>query len=222
MESVEKYIKNKYKNYGQFDNGYYNVTTALPEEMPKTMPLLDLYGLDDGLEGKWGLCDSNGKELIKPQYLFPLHRYDNLYMVSIPIQNEEGIIVHMLSGLVDENNNEIVPIKYGFMTPIDDDGNYFKVWDEELEKDGIIDRNNNIIVPFVYDYISHYLKYDQIEISNNGLYGIYDLKLNKEIISPKYQSNTFRIEGYNLFGIEYGKNKIYINEKEEIIRNENE
>ena len=218
MKNIDNYIKNKYKNFGKFANGYYQVTIATPEELPTVNPYIDLYTADYGLQGKWGLCDAKGNELIKPQYLFPLHKFDDLYMVSIGVE-DDGIINEMLSGLVDENNKEIIPIKYRYMTWLDDDGVYFKVWDKELEKDGILDNRNNIVVPFKYDYISEFLKYDQIEIKNGNLNGIYDLRLNKEIIKPKYEKDI-EIVNYNLFAISDEQKKIFINEKEKIVREE--
>ncbi len=217
MKDIENYIKNKYKDYIKLDNDYYQVTTAIAGDLPFVNPHIDLYTCDYGLQGKWGLCDSKGNELIKPQYLFPLHKFDNIYMVSLPIKNDEGIIVDMDSGLVDENNNEIVPIKYGFMTWLDDAGNYFKVFDKKLGKYGVIDRNYNIIISFIYDYIYTSAENDQIIINDNNLYGVYDFKLNKVIIPPKY-IERMRVVKYNVFELTNQQDcKTYINEKGDII-----
>ena len=54
----------------------------------------------------------------------------------------------------------------------------------------------------------------QVKVKNNDLYGVYDLKLNKEIIEPKYK--CLKIIGYNefLIGEDYENCNTLINEKE--------
>ena len=119
------------------------------------------------------------------------------------------------------------------MEEMDNTGTYFRVFDSKKEKNGVLDKSNNIIVPFKYEYIPAspdlelmikteycdiYPDYVyQAKVPNNGLYGVYDLSLKKEIIEPKYK--YLKIIGYNRFliGKDYEHCNTLINEKEQII-----
>ena len=60
----------------------------------------------------------------------------------------------------------------------------------------------------------------QAKVKNNGLYGVYDVKLKKEIIKPKYK--YLKIVGYNKFliGEDFESCNTLINEEEQEIKND--
>ena len=192
-----------FNKYETREVDYWNAHTAIDE----------VYGL----EGNWGLVDKNGNVIIKPRYLYPFIECGNNYQVMLPYKylkvEDKKIIVTLKHGLIDKKGNIIIPIKYLFMEAMDNTGTYFKVFDTMLEKDGVLDKNNNIVVPFNYQYIKASpdlelmikTKYCdiypdniyQVKVCNNDLYGVYDLKLQKEIIKPKYKH--LKIISYNKF-----------------------
>lgn len=69
-------------------------------------------------------------------------------------------------------------------------------------KEGVIDKKGNILIPPVYDYITlnlnqyncindiYYYPHNinKVIIQINNKYGLYDIKLNKEIIKPIYDN----------------------------------
>lgn len=209
----------------------------------KNKPLVEYYAHTDidevyGLEGKWGLVDIRGNIIIKPKYIYPFIKCGDNLQVMLPhsykIIHGKRRIISLKHGLIDTKGNIIIPIKYLFMESMDNRGKYFRVVDPKTYKSGILDNGNNIIVPFIYEYIdgspdielcentgygSIYPDYIyQVKISNNDLYGIYDLLLKKEIIKPKYK--YIKIIDYNKFlvGEDYDNCKVMINENEKIIK----
>ena len=236
--SIEE-LKKKYKQVWKLNDGNYAVSDKSQDEVNEVdywnahTDITEVYGL----EGNWGLVDKNGNVIIEPQYIYPFIECGDNYQVMLPYEylNVEGkeIIITLKCGLIDKKGNIIIPVKYLFMAAMDNTGTYFKVFDDELEKDGVLDKENNIIVPFVYQYIpsspdlalmikTEYCDIypdhiDQVKICNNDLYGVFDLKLKKEIIAPKYK--YLKIIGYNKFlvGEDYENCNTLINEKENVI-----
>ena len=205
-ENIEDYLKEKYLDYEDCQNGYYTICSKIykmKDDFEVFTPIEEAIGR----AGKWGLCDKNGNEIIKPQYLFPLIPFKNYYLTTLPIFDKNisfkryvAKIKGTLSGLVDINNNEIIPIKYNWLDNIDKDGNLFiaGIKSKKLINTfnyGIIDTDNNLIAPFKYDYIQHirneiksnYEYINQIEVEKDGYIGVYDLNDKKEIIKPKYK-----------------------------------
>ena len=219
----------KYSNVLEIIDGNYVVNTI------NEVPIVDYCAHTDidavyGLEGKWGLVDINDNFIIEPNYIYPfIECGDNLH-VMLPEKIENNVIVTLKHGLIDTKGNIIIPIKYLYMEAMDNSGEYFRVVDPKTYKSGVLDKNNKIVIPFKYDYIqaspdlelcetneycSKYPDYIyQVKICNNDLYGVYDLKLKKEIIKPKYK--YLKIVGYNKFkiGEDYDNCNILINEKE--------
>ena len=232
-------LKNKYKQVCKLKDGNYAVSTKSQDEVNEVDYWNAHTAIDEvyGQEGNWGLVDNDGNVIIKPQYIYPFIECGDNYQVMLPYEYKEiegrKIIVSLKHGLIDKKGMVIIPIKYLFMEAMDNTGTYFRVFDSEKEKNGVLDKNNNIIVPFKYEYIKASpdlelmikTKYCEVypgyiyqaKIQNNGLYGVYDLKLKNEIIKPKYK--YLKIIGYNKFliGEDYENCNTLINEKEEIV-----
>lgn len=235
-------IKDLEKNYKQvckLNNDTYAVSDKSKDEVCEVDYWNAHTDIDEvyGLEGNWSLVDKEGKVIIKPQYIYPFLERGENYQVMLPYayykEEDKKIIIALKHGLIDKKGKIIIPIKYLFMEAMDNTGTYFRVFDPKIEKSGVLDKNNNIVVPFDYQYIvgSPDLKLQiktkycsiypdhiyQAKICNNELYGVYDLKLHKEIIKPKYK--YLKIVGYNKFliGESHEECNTLINEKEYVI-----
>lgn len=82
--------------------------------------------------GKYGLCDSIGQELIKPQF-------DDID----PYMNETAIVqIGLLRGLIDFAGNVIIPLEYSKIYSLND-GTYDV---RSFNKRGICDNKGHIII----------------------------------------------------------------------------
>lgn len=89
--------------------------------------------------GKYGLCDSIGQELIKPQF-------DDID----PYMNETAIVqIGLLRGLIDFAGNVIIPLEYSKIYSLND-GTYDV---RSFNKRGICDNKGHIIIPPKYTEI---------------------------------------------------------------------
>ena len=212
----------------------YVINTLTEKETPKVYYFAHT-NMDEiyGLEGKWGLVDKFDNVIIEPKYIYPFIECGDNLQVMLPEDIIDDMVTTLKHGLIDKKGNTIIPFKYIYMESIDSSGTYFRVVEPENYKAGIIDKNNEIVVPFEYDFIPAYPEFEmcennnfvyvypdnvyQVKVSNNYLYGIYDLILKKEIIKPKYK--YIKIIDYNKFliGEDYENCNIMINEKEETI-----
>lgn len=234
-------LKKKYKQVYELSDGNYAVSTKNQDEVSE----VDYWGAHTaidgvyGLEGNWGLVDKDGNIIVEPQYIYPFMECGDNYQVMLPYESrkigDKEIIITLKHGLINKKGKVIIPIKYLFMEEMDNTGTYFRVFDSKKEKNGVLDKDNNVIVPFKYEYIQAspnlqlmiktkycdiYPDYIyQAKVQNNGLYGVYDLNLKKEIIEPKYK--YLKIIDYNKFliGEDYENCNTLINEKEQIIKN---
>lgn len=234
---IEK-LNQKYQQVYKLDDGNFNVSKKSSDDVWK----VEYYAhtnIDEvyGEEGKWGLVDKFGNIMIKPKYIYPFLECGNNYQVMLPYNykkiNGQKRILTLKHGLIDKKGKIIIPLKYLYMEAMDNTGTYFRVVDKKSYKSGVIDKNNKIVIPFVYDFIQASPDPDlmlktkyrdiypdqiyQVKVCNNDLYGIYDLKLKKEIIKPKYKCLV--IVAYNKFrvGADYETLNTLINEKEDII-----
>lgn len=199
-EKIEQILSKKYSYYKKLENGYYTVrsTTIFTTKCF----FLDGKRFEEDEIGEWGLCDSAGKEIIKPQYLLPLIVTGNNYIVAKGIFNKDNEPMYKKAGIIDINNNEILQIKYATIDSLDEKGEKFIISFSKgrlfREKYGIIDIHNNIIIPLEYFFIekiptsvksnNKFSEIEQIEVYNKDYkVGVYDIKLNKEIIPPKYE-----------------------------------
>ena len=225
----EKLFCGKYKVLEVID-GNFVVNTLKGSATPK----VEYYAHTDidsvyGLEGNWGLVDKDGNFIIEPIYIYPFLKCGDNLQVMLPETIKDGVITTLKHGLIDTRGNIIIPIKYLYMEVMDNSGTYFRVADPDSYKSGVLDNKNNVVIPFKYDYISAIPDLElcsqteycstypdfiyQVKVCKKDLYGIYDLKLKKEIIKPKYKE--IRIIGYNRFlvGEDYESCNTLINEK---------
>ncbi len=231
-------LEKRYKQIYELKDGNYMVSTKSPNEITEVCYFAHT-NIDEvyGMEGKWGLVDKNGNVIIEPKYIYPFIECGDNYQVMLPneykeIESKEKIVL-LKHGLINKKGNVIIPIKYINMEAMDSTGTYFRVADNKTYKAGVIDKNNNVIVPFEYDFLvaspdlelmvenefcsTYPDNIYQVKVVNNDLYGVYDLKLKKEIIKPEYK--YLKIIGYNRFliGKSYDDCNTLINEKKQIV-----
>ena len=235
LEELEK----KYKQVCRLKDGNYNVSTKTREEVTP-VEYTAHTNIDEvyGKEGEWGLVDQEGNMIIEPKYTYPFIECGDYYQVMLPeeyklIEGREKVLT-LKHGIIDKKGNIVIPIKYLYLEAMDNSGEYFRVVDKETYKSGVLDKNNKVVIPFQYDFIQatpdiglriRNEKYDeypwhinQVKVDKNDLYGIYDLRLKKEIIKPKYK--LIEIISYNRFlvGEDYESLNTIIDENENIIR----
>ena len=237
-----KELRKKYKQVYKLNDGNYMVSTKSQNEIDDVEYWGAHTNIDEvyGMEGNWGLVDKDDHIIIEPKYIYPFIECGNNYQVMLPHQyknvNGRKTIVTLKHGLIDKKGKIMIPIKYLYMEAMDNTGSYFRIVDSKTYKSGVIDKNNNIVVPLKYEYIQASpdlelmtkTKYCniypnniyQVKVSNNDLYGVYDLKLKKEIIKPKYKH--LKIVNYNRFliGEDYDSCNTLIDEKEQIINHD--
>lgn len=109
--------------------------------------------LDVQLNGKWGVYNFEGKEIVAPKYFEPVDAsmLANYSIVTLL----ESVVVSSgyqkkLYGLLDSNYKEILTPKYGFLKHLD--GGLFKASSaKESKLFGIIDDKGNVLFEFKYD-----------------------------------------------------------------------
>ena len=143
-------------------------------------------------------------------------------------------------GLIDFKEKEIIPCIYDEIHCINNDyyneniENLFAVYRHqykpyEIQEVAVMNNKGEIIIPFKYNDVYWYENEKQLIVYTNGtrydsegLVGVYDLKLNREIIAPQYKDIDYL--DYNLFIIsddpEYSRNATIINSNNEIIGEE--
>ena len=173
--------------------------------------------------GKWGLIDTNCKQVIQPFY-------DDIvsYSADSFIVTKDGY-----NGIIDKQEKIIVPVYYQSVSPFDNnyikvsknnrfglvsvnDGtevvpanyddivvmkNYFKV--KSGNKWGVIDNNKKTIVSAGYDDIK-ILNKKYFGVKNNKKWGAVEIKTGKEVVAPSYEKIAIGESG-NLRGRKNGK-----------------
>lgn len=247
MNSIIKRLEEKYAVVEETDTGYFNVSTIDPESIPLAYHH-DLHGL----QGCWGLVDKDGNEIISPKYLFPLFqcardRFEACKGSGWEIDEErtafENETVYWAKeekwGVIDINENEIIPCVYDQISGLTGcaetkEITHIPVYRHQYEpydiqEVAVFDSNGNEIIPFIYNDVYWYEENDQLIVyldcirgDDDAKVGVYDFKLNKEIIKPKYKSIEY--VDYNLFlisdDVDNGIFATIINEKEEVIGEE--
>lgn len=134
--------------------------------------------------GQWGVVHRNEltKWIIKPRYECITYLYDTYFLVGK--QHKKGII--------NSNNEVIVPFIYDRLDETDTDSNKFIA--EMNGKNGIIDINGEVIVPFIYDEIyQSYISENIFMPRINGKYGIIDTNGNPFKIDKKELTDMIKL-----------------------------
>ena len=113
-----------------------------------------LFGFTEGLaavkkKGKWGYIDTNGKDVIAPQYADATGFSDGVARV---------MDMNGKCGFIDKQNNTVVPFLYDW-TYTFNGKNYVTVLNGHNPvfrlpgpcKEGLVDRNGNVLLPVIYD-----------------------------------------------------------------------
>lgn len=123
------------------------------------------------LNGKLGMIDYKGNEVIPPIY--------DLIWPRIPSKKLAFVCLDDKMGIIDNNGKLILPIIYDYVTPFFSSINNLRAYKIELKgKSGIVDELGNIILPTIYDRINH-KKTKRIEVQLDGKIGYYDFETKK-------------------------------------------
>lgn len=145
---------------------------------------------------------------------FGYDRYDSdrdIYVVVIPIKYEDAddfrnglaqVKLHGKWGVIDRNENVIVPFKYDYMH---DFGEIYDglAWVKINKKEGLINRNGREVIPVKYDAIGEMTMGGPVEpldyaglitVENNGKKGAFSLS-GQEVIPVQYNDIGFSRHG---------------------------
>jgi hypothetical protein len=128
------------------------------------------------LGGKWGFIDTNGKEIIVPQYEECYAFSDGLATVK---KNGKW-------GCIDKTGKVIIPIKYDYCILFGEDENSTRV--ELGGKFGVIDKAGKEVIPIKYEDVQGYGEGEKY-VKFNGKWGVVDT--NGKVIMP-FEYKTFR------------------------------
>lgn len=176
--------------------------------------LMDIAGL-------WGFKDKNGNLIIEPKFLFEPICVNQKYIVCVGSgwkkeDNKKLWCDDMKWGVIDLDFNTVIPFEYDEIEYLenDDDFPYFVCYKYKYETTGlkwvtIFNYYGEVIIPEKYNDVGYYIENNQLivykdrertelEDKSIGYAGIYDFKLNKEIIKPnKYRELEYL--DYNIF-----------------------
>ena len=127
---------------------------------------------------KWSVIDKKGHELTEFKYdRIELFENRNFYDTD-----DKPIIVFekQKAGVIDKNNNTILPIKYDYIRTFGDDMLEAHLDDKKI----VFDLSGNIIIPPVFDRVTRFSE-NLIQVSVNGKSGLVGVD-GKEIIPPTY------------------------------------
>jgi len=113
--------------------------------------------------GLWGFADSYGNIVIPKRFDF----------VSIFVNGVAYVKLNDKWGLINEQGEEVIPIKYDRLEPLD------RLYPPRFratisERTGILDINGNEIVPVIYDDIDHFHNRSRVSIRLNDKIGFAD------------------------------------------------
>ena len=255
--------RDKYPVIIEMDNGWKIVSTI----DPKLIPLAFHHDFHDE-PGNWGLVDDKWNVIIEPKYLFPLYPYNDYFMVcagnrwtqdeewdkrndKFPQNKGNYWSKKQLWGLIDIDENEIIPIIYDEMTCLnlgwndhagfdkEKSNNIFAVYRHqyppyEMQEVAVINHKNEFLIPFgLYTDVDYFIEDNQLAVyekgarwdDDNSKLGVYDFELKKELINPNDNYKSLEIIRRNIFLVSSDSQSGYfatiINEKEEIIGENN-
>lgn len=189
--------ENKYAKLSCFSDGLAKVSTI-------KISANDLaYSSDyEDNAGIWGYIDGNGKEIIKPQYVYAFKFINDRAIVVKGKweKNKKNLYStkEELWGVIDKNGHEILPCIYDEIKQFTNDD--FSICEEYYQvhiggwKNGkwaIADRNGNFITgpifeDIYYDYGFDMFTFCKEDIDEDIPLGIYDLKQNKVLFEPQF------------------------------------
>lgn len=209
----ELLLENKYERLGNFSDELSLVST-----MEVGRFNLAYHSVYDEHAGCWGYVDKNGKEIIKPQYIYAFDfindraivakgkwtkskKWDNEYRKGCYWSEEE------LWGVIDGNGNEIIPCIYDEIKQFTD--NHYNICTDyyivhvggwKSGKWAILDRYGNFLTEPVfedvyYDYFKGMFTYRESATWDDIPLGIYDLNENRILFTPQFDDVTFLDDG---------------------------
>ena len=172
---ITKRLDEKY-GYAYFSNGFYHIKQ----------------------NGKYGLCNTKGEELVPPKYDNIQTFYADTYGGYTPVENNGK------QGLLDKEYREVLPCLFDDIGIPNVEGSKITVTVKKGEKSGLYDlTENKEIVPCVYDEIT-----DEsgklIPVKKGDLWGLFELKSGKELVPCKYDNASFwDYEGCGFYYLAY-------------------
>lgn len=193
---------------------------------------LAFYHDEDEYAGRWGIIDESLEEVIAPKYLFPLRfRYNGKKYVSVVARGEwyysdtnwkdihDNLVPgwwtdEELYGVIDEDEQEIIPLKYAEIQEIVDDyreGVFrgYAVWQGtgQERKMGLFNTRGEQLTDFIFKDCDYYDSSNGYLVVGDGeMYydkdiecNVYDFE-NKKLLFPK---------GYKFIEIVDGKNGLF-------------
>ena len=171
--------------------------------------------------GIWGYADSEGKEIITPQFIYAYDFYDGLAYAARGKweQKKEWDNKYwtdeILWGRIDKNGKEVIPCKFDRIKSfnyIDKDSCYLMAhyggW--ENGKWGVIDYKGNWVIEPAFYRLDYEIYNDDLIVfqkpySFDELYGLYSIKQNRILFESEYGDIIFKKDTIILE--EYGKPK---------------
>ncbi|MCB0651170.1 MAG: WG repeat-containing protein [Saprospiraceae bacterium] len=220
VKSIKFRDSSQFKNYEEWDvylisrkKDEYNNIPPPPVPPMQEQPIFRF----NNLVTYPNLCDCYENDIYvdnRRKYHLKNKEYEQLQDLNIGTGYSTDFLIATIGskkGLIDYDNNIIIPIKYQNVKRIGDD---LTLLVKDNDKHGVLNIKNEIIVPIEYDeiYIQRYHNTKEKEIveffvvKENGKYGIYNNK-GMMILPTKYEEIYFLISRYirvkqnNLYGI---------------------
>lgn len=163
-------------------------TPILVDEQGQETPLpydkvyqIDAQVFKVKLDGKWGIINADGKEVVPPKYDAIGYRFE---------QNITPVYLNNKIGFIDKTGAEVIPLIYSGLSIMDEG-----VFGVRLgTKWGLIDSHGKEIAPFIYNYLANddwdVFVNEVVRVSRDGKDGFLD-KTGSECIAPKYDFANF-------------------------------
>jgi len=175
-------------------------------EKERFLPYHFIFELNDGLaktlcNGKYGLIDKKGKEILPCEYDDISYLGDGFYKVLKQTVEDETKYCNREYGLIDIEGKEIMPCEYETISYL---GNSFFSCKRKSANYGIVDNNGTKITEPIYSYIDKYND-SLFKVFYNNRYGIIN-RYGKIVLPIEYEwidifSDDFiRIELNGKFG----------------------
>lgn len=192
----------EYPAVGIFSEGMCAVSTEDYSEMD--MAYFSDY---EFAAGWWGYVNSDGKEVIPPQYIFAFEFNDGLAIVckgkwEMDFEGHKGRYgsKEELWGMIDKEGNEVVPCIYDEIRDKWHDNTPYIIHSGGWEngKWGVLNRDGTWLLEPIFDEVDYEYS-DGLAVVSDGsrddsnelLYGVYDIYQKKWIIKPQFSEIEF-------------------------------